>query len=455
MSTNRRIAKNTFLLFGRMIILMVISLIAVRYVRRGLGIEDYGIFNAVVGVVQILMCLNVVLASASQRFFSLAIGEKDFERLCFTFAASVRISRFLSVCAVLLLETIGLWFVINRMVYPAERFWPVMIIYQAAIFTLVNSLLQVPHLATVMSHERMNIFAWISLQDGTLKLLLALSLIWITPDCLTWYGVGLLLCSILSNVCYRVYCRRHFTECTTQATPTHDLYREMLRFSSWTLFGSIAGSAMIQGNMLLLNVYHGPYANAAFGIALQIYNAMLTLGNNIMTAIRPPLVKAYAENDHTYVNTLLTRSSQAALLLMFPTAAILLWLMPSILRLWLGDADPLTISLSRQILPTVMLIVSGIPLTSLIQATGRVKEYHSIVETFMILCLPLAWLMMFLGYAPEWGIRAMTICTAIAHLIRVERVTRFYPQVDLKIYTIQFLLPAGALLATLILLIEL
>lgn len=454
MSTNKRIAKNTILLFVRMAILMVINLIAVRYVRSGLGIEDYGIFNAIVGVVQILMCLNVVLASASQRFFSYAIGEQNFEKLCCSFVASLRISRFLSVCAIFLLETIGLWFVIKHMVYPTERFWTVMIIYQTAIFSFVNTLLQVPHLAAVMSHEKMNVFAWISLQDGALKLLLALSLLWITPDHLVWYGVGLLLCSVLSNICYRVYCRKSFSECTTQVIPSHDLYKEMLQFSGWTLFGSIAGAAMIQGNMLLLNVYQGPYANAAFGIALQIYNAMITLGNNIMTAVKPPLVKAYAENNHTYVNLLLTRSSQAALLLMFPIAAILIWMMPSILQIWLGDAESLTISLSRHILPVVIIIVSGIPLTSLIQAIGKVKEYHSLVETCMILCLPFAWLMMHLGYSPEWGIYAMTICSIIAHILRVERVARFYPQVNLKIYIFQFLLPAAVLLATLLILIE-
>lgn len=425
-TSERRIAHNTVLLMVRMALLMVLNLAAVRFVRSGLGMEDYGVLNAVTGVVQLLTCLNAVLAISCQRYLSMAMGAKDETRLKDYFHVSVHLSRGGALLVVLVMETVGLWFVATQMNYPAERFGAVMIIYQAAIFTLVSLLLQVPYLAAIMAHERMNIFAWVTILEGMLKFALALSLAYCPCDRMALYGTGLLVASVISTALYWLYVKRHFSESHNHLISNRCLYREMLGFTGWTLYGSLAGAMMLQGNMVLLNVHVGPLANAAFAVALMLYNALSQFGNNVITAAKPQMVMRYSQGDRHGVNRLFWLTNIALLgglgIVLIPLE---IW-MPQILQLWLGDADSMTIDFCRLMLVASAALLLSAPITTILQAAGRVREYHLLVETITILSLPLAYVLLLRGSNPACVCWSIIICITLAHLFRIERLWRFY-----------------------------
>lgn len=425
-TVDKRIAVNTILLMLRMGILMVLSLIAVRIVRNALGIEDYGILNAVSGFIQILVCLNSVLAISSQRFLNLALGANDAEYAGNCFRVSVHLSLIIAAVAALLLETVGLWFVVSQMNYPAERFVAVMVIYQFTILTLVSTLIQVPYLAVVMAHEKMNVFAGVTILEGVLKFVLALLLFYLPWDRMVCYGVGLSVASLLSTVIYMGYTHRHFEETQPHQVTDKTLYRQMLSFTGWSLYGTVAGALMLQGNAVLLNVKIGPIANAAFAVALQIFNALSVFGNNIVVAIKPQLTMSLGQGDHGRVRRLY-RLGNVALLMSLTLIVIPLEIyMPKILTIWLGEVDSMTISFSRILVLSQAILLMGTPITCVMQAAGYVKQYHLPVESVLIFSLPIAWLMLHSGMTEDSVCYAILICAILAHLVRMERIYTYY-----------------------------
>jgi len=425
-NTEKKIAKNTLFLLVRMASLMALNLMAVRFVRHGLGLMDYGVLNAITGVVQLLICLNVVLSVSGQRFLSMAMGAGDEERMRNCFGVSLRLSWMLAGFVFLVMETIGLWFVITQMNYPPERFGAVMVIYQTAIFTFMSMLLQIPYLSAVMAHERMDVFASITIFEGVSKFALALA-IGICPwDKLIFYGSGLCLASVFSTILYLLYAKCHFAEVTLQKVTDKSLYCEMFSFTGWSLFGTIAGALMLQGNMLLLNVHVGPMANAGFAVALQVYNAYSTLGNNVILAVKPQLVMNYSKGSFPAVNRLLGLMYIALLGITVLVAVPLIVMMPEILTMWLDDVDSMTVDFCRLLLVAGVILLLGVPITTIIQAVGRVKEYHLLVEFVTVLSLPIAWLLLRCGLSPQCVCWSIIACVLLAHLCRMERFWRFY-----------------------------
>lgn len=424
--SDRHIARNTLLLMIRMGILMLLNLLAVRFVRHGLGLEDYGILNAVTGFVQLLVCFNTVLSVSGQRYLNTAMGQNNPTLLNDCFRVSVHISRAMALGVFVLLETVGLWFVCTRMNYPADRFTGVIIIYQAAIVTFVSTLLQVPYLAAVMAHEKMHVFAGISVLEGVLKFALALALVCLPGDKMALYGCGLAIASLLSTALYVAYTRSRFDETRPHTVQDRSLYRQMLTFSGWTLYGTVAGTLMLQGNMLLLNIHFGPLTNAAFAVALQIYNAIAVFGNNIILAVRPQLTTNYSMGNHREVKRLFGFTNALMILVVIVLVApIEIW-MPHILQLWLGDADAQTVLFSRLMTVVVAILLLGNPITSLIQAIGRVREYHLPVETLTVLSLPLGYLFVRMGYGAESVCLAIIICVSLAQPVRMLLIRHYY-----------------------------
>lgn len=425
----RRIAKNTLLLFIRMGIIMILNLLAVRFVRQGLGIEDYGVFNTITGLVNLLLCLNTVIATASQRYLSVRMSQNDEQGQRDVFHVSQQLCRWIAIGAVGMFETIGLWFIITKMNYPAERLSAVMICYQASIVTFVSMMLQIPYLATIMAHEKMGIFAAISFLECFLKFILAIFIMKCPWDKMVTYGIGLALFSCASTTLYYCYTRNHYP--ILNALPISplckqkDLQKELIFFMGWTIFGSIAGVCITQGQMILLNVYHGPIANAALAIALQIYGAFSAFGNNIILAARPQMVMNYANGNFKEVKRLFVLSTLAILGICLTIAIPLEIWMNDILSLWLGDVDKLTISLSRLIIVAILILLLGTPITVIMQAAGRVKEYHLPVETATLLILPFSWIMLASGHAAEWVCYSLIIGCAVAHVIRIVVLFRY------------------------------
>lgn len=418
---DKRIANNTIWLYARMVLIMVINLIAVRFLRSnsGLGIEGYGVYNAVNGVINLVACLNTVLAVASQRFFSVKMGKNDEAGLQNVFQISVHISWLMAAVAFILFETVGLWFVRTQMNYPAEWLGQVMVIYQTAIIAFVALLVQVPYLALVMAHEKMGVFAIITLIGAILNFVLAFALRYIPANHLIVYGIGWMGTAILSTILFILYAKRSFAESKRVPITDKSEYKSLLSFTGWTMFGSLAGAAMIQGNTLLINTYVGPIANAAFAIAVQIYFAISQLGNNVFVAVRPQMIQTYAQADYGATKRLFWMSSVIVIALLALVAIpVAIW-MPQILTLWLGEADTLTIALSRWMLLFAVILSLSVPITTILEAAGKVKEYHLPVELSILLSLPVSWILLANGGSAICVAYALIGGVALAHIIRL------------------------------------
>jgi len=416
----KKVAKNTMLLFFRMALMMVINLVAVRFVRRGLGIEDYGILNAATGIVQIVICLKSILATSTQRFISMAMGREDLDGARDSFSVSVKLSRILSLVVFLGMETIGLWFVCTQMNCPDSRYTAMLIVYQLATINFILTLLQVPYLAVVLAHERMNVFAFVTVAEALINLAAALLVFVVPGDRMVFYATILIVSNLFGYVLYKVYVNRRINGIFYQEVKDKKLYRQVLSFSGWTIYGSIAAAMMFHGNMLTLNVYVGPVANAAFAVSLQIYNAISSFGNNVIMAVRPQMVMNYSQGNYRHLNRLFLLSTLALIgLLGIIILPLEIW-MPEILKIWLGEVDYMTIIFSRLMIVVAFVMMVGMPITIIMHAVGCVKEYHLIVETVTILCLPAGCFFLSRGYAAE------SVCWSIVGFIALAHVSRLF-----------------------------
>ena len=424
--TEKKVAKNALLLFLRMAMLMGINLLAVRYVRTGLGIEDYGILNASTGVVQIVICLKSILATSTQRFISIALGRNDAAGARDSFSVSVKLSKWLSFFVFLGMETIGLWFVATRMNCPESRYSAMLWVYQLSVANFILTLLQVPYLAVVLVYEKMNVFALVTVAEGIINLVSAFLLFLVPGDKMIFYATMLLISNLLGYIIYMVYIRWRIKDMYYQDVKDKRLLHQVLSFSGWTIYGSIAAAMMIQGNMLALNVFVGPVANAAFAVSLQIYNAINSFGNNIIMAVRPQMVMNYSQGNYRHLNRLFVLSTFAlAALLGIIIVPLETW-MPEILMLWLGEVDAMTIVFSRLMMVVAFLLLIGMPITIIMHAVGCVKQYHLIVETITILCLPASLLCLSWNYPPEAVCWSIIIFIALAHISRMFCLWKFY-----------------------------
>ena len=424
--TERRVVKNSLLLLVRMALLLVINLVAVRYVRKGLGLEDYGLLNAATGIVLVVICLKSILATATQRFVSVALGKADVEGARDAFSVSVKLSRVLSLIVLIGMETVGLWFICTRMNYPESRYVALLVVYQLAVVNFILTMLQVPYLAVVMAYERMNVFALVTVAEGVINLAAALLLFVVPGDRMIFYAVLLLVSNLFGYVAYVAYVKRRIREIFFQSVKDETLYRQMLSFSGWTVYGSIAAALMFQGTMLALNVYVGALANAAFAVALQLFNAVMSLGNNVVLAVRPQMVMNYSQGNYRHLNRLFVMSSLALTGFLAMMLVPLEYWMPEILKLWLGEIDSMTIVFSRLMMMVAALLLIGTPITIIMHAVGCVKQYHLIVETITILCLPVGCLLLSREYAPESVCWSMIVFISLAHLSRLYCLWKYY-----------------------------
>lgn len=309
--------------------------------------------------------------------------------------------------------------------YPAEWFAEVMVIYQAAIVAFVALLIQVPYLAAVMAHEKMGVFAIVTLISAVLNFVLAYVLRYIPSHHLMTYGIGWMGTAILATVLFVIYAKRHFAE--TKRAPVMDKseYRALLSFTGWTMFGSLAGVAMIQGNTLLINTYVGPIANAAFAVAVQIYYAVNMMGNNVFVAVRPQMIMSYAQTNYDETKRLFWASTGVVIaLLALVVIPLAIW-MPQILTLWLGETDALTIAFSRWMLLLAVILILAVPFTTVLEAAGKVKEYHLPVELSILLSIPVSWVLLANG-APVLSVAYSLIGgVVLAHIVRLIVMKKF------------------------------
>lgn len=417
-----------------MFVVMTINLFAVRLTLKALGVEDYGIYNVVSGFVSMFGCLSSVLATATQRYYSFYLVTLDIEKLKQLFSASLIIYIFFSIVIIVIGETVGLWFVNTQLVIPEIRMIATNYIYQFAIISFIISMIVVPFSAAVVAHECFNFFAVVSLFDCILRFLLILSLKYASPDKLILYGLFLLLTQFVVFLFYYIYCKKRYLECCLVRVNEKKTYKELLSFSGWTLFGSIAGMGMMQVNTILVNIFFGPICNAARAIALQIYTAILQLSSNFIMSVRPPMIKSYADGNISELNSLFALSNKIIFLLMSICCIPLYFEMPLILRIWLGDVSEDTIVFSRLMVVYSFFLVFSNPITIIMQAMGKVREYFVPVEVITLLCVPMTYVLFRLGFPAKSTFELMVFCIMLSHIIRLRQLKKYFPDFSIKKY---------------------
>lgn len=400
-SNNKRIAKNTFLLYFRMLFLMLISLYTSRVILNALGVEDYGIYNVVGGVVTMFSILSGSLSAAISRFITYELGAGNKEKLNKVFSSSVTIQVGIAIIIIILAETIGLWFLNQKMVIPENRMSAANWCFQFSIITFAIKLISLPYNAAIIAHEKMSTFAYISILEALGKLMIAWFIVINPIDRLVFFAGMITVLAIIVRLIYGFYCKKHFEECTYKFVYDHGLLKRMFSFAGWNFFGAGSWQLMTQGVNLLLNVYWGVSVNAARGIANKIDSVVLQFVNNFTTAVNPQITKSYAANDKKYMFGLMLRGAKFSYFLMLFFAIPIMIETDYILHLWLGIVPNHTVMFVRLALIVSMTHVLSNTMITAMLATGNIKKYQIIVGGLGMLIFPIAWLFLYLGLQPE------------------------------------------------------
>lgn len=416
---NKRIAKNTALLYVRMLFSMVVGLFTSRVILASLGVVDYGINNVVGGVVAMFGFLNAAMTTSTQRYLTYELGRGDTERLGLTFMTSMYIHILIAVAVVVLAETVGLWFLKNKIVIPDGREVAAMYCYQFAILSTVISILSYPFNAAIVSHERMSAFAYISILDVILKLAIAYILYTVNSDKLIVYSILLFSVQILLTLIYVIYCRKHFEETHFRRLWDTKLLKEMGSFAGWNMWGNIAWILFTQGINILLNIFFGPVVNAARGVAVQAQGTIMQFSGNFQTAINPQITKTYSQNDLTNMHRLIFRSSKFTFFLLLCLSLPVILEADVILSVWLKEVPEYTAIFLRLMLCIAIIDAVANPLMVSAAATGKVKVYQSVVGGILLAIVPISYIVLKLGGNP-YSVFIVHLCICIiAFIVRL------------------------------------
>lgn len=400
-NNNKRIAKNTLLLYFRMLLIMAVSLYTSRVILNVLGVEDYGIYTIVAGVIILFSFINGALASATQRFLNFELGRNGCERVRHIFSMSLNIYFCLIVIVLLLAETIGLWFLNTQMNIPSERMNAANWAYQCSVLSLCVSFVQVPYHASVIACEKMSFFAYIAIIEVALKLFVALLLVYIGLDKLKLYSILLFGVTILVFICYKLYCSATIFFCHYKCFWDRRIFSELLSFSGWMLLGAAAGVGATQGTNILLNIFYGVTVNAAVGVSNQVNAAVNQFVSNFQTAFMPQIVKLYAIGDISQLQRLINRSSRFSILLLFALACPLMLNIDFVLNLWLKNVPEHSSAFCILILTYSLIEAMSKPVGLAIHATGKVKYYNIVMSIALSMNILFSFVFLKLGFFPE------------------------------------------------------
>lgn len=428
MSDNRRIAKNTAFLYFRMLLVMGVNLYTSRVVLKVLGFEDYGLYNVVGGIVTMFTFLNGSLGSATSRYITFELGKKNYERLNKIFNTALVIHISIAFLIVLLAETIGLWFFYEKMTIPAGRLNAAFWVYQISILTCFFSLTQVPYNATIIAYEDMKIYAYVGMAEVCLKLAVVFLLMVSPIDRLVFYAMLLCLLQIGIMLFYRYYCNGHYPSCKIRMYKDKSLFKEMFSYAGSDLIGNISGLAQGQGLNILLNMFYGPTVNAARGIAYQVQGAITQFSNNFMTAVRPQIIKSYAEGNLDGMMRLVKQSSCFSFYLMWMISLPVCLEADYLLSLWLGKYPDHTVNFLILVIVLCLIQTIKTPRATIFHATGHIKWSNIIVGTILCAAFPLAYVALRLGGSPEsvfWMANLTMFLSEFASVLVLKRYIDF------------------------------
>lgn len=406
-TTNKTIAKNTIFLYIRMLFAMAVSLYTSRVVLDVLGVEDYGLYQAVGGVVAMMSFLNSALSHGTSRFLTFELGTGNYQKLERTFSSVLTVHILLAFLIVIVAETLGLWFVRNKLVIPAERFDPAIIAYHFSILTTVIHIIQVPYNSSIIAHERMNVYAYVSIIEVVLKLAICYLLKIGGFDKLVLYA--LLLCSVQGSVAmmYRIYCKKHFPESHFKPMWDWSILKNVLSYSGWNLFANTALALVTQGASILLNVFFNSAVVSAMAISNQVNAASQQFVNSFRTAVNPQVVKKLAVGDLNGSMKLLLVSARFSFYLMLMLALPIFLLSEELLGVWLKEVPEYTNIFVKITIVTCLFQVFDTSFYTALYAKGRIRENALISPSLLFLLFPIVYVIYKLGGAPtalSWGL---------------------------------------------------
>lgn len=426
-----------------MIVVMGINLYSVRLVLNGLGVRDFGIFDVVAGLITTLMSISSVLSTSTQRYYAISIGEKRIDQFSKIFSSSLSIHVLLSLVVILLGETVGLWMLNHYLVIPPDRINAANWVYQFSIFSFVFTFIHIPYSASIIAFENMKVFALISILESSLKLIAASLLQIITMDKLIFYSISVFIISIVVFMFYFLFAKRKYADQLVFGFPEWKMVGQLMSFSGWSLFGSTASVGIGQVVTIFTNIFFGPIVNSARAIALQFNLVITSLTASFLMALRPPMIKSYAEGDFISLDKMFYLSNRIIYYSLLIVCLPLFFEMNTVLSFWLNVQNEQVVLFSRMMLVYAVIMALNNPISIIIQAVGKVKEYHILVEVFMLLVVPLTYVFFKLGYPAYVTYTILIIASVLAHVIRLVCLKKFYGSYEHKYYLKSFIVPAS------------
>lgn len=429
-SRTKRIAQNTLFMYFRMLLLLLINLYASRVVLQQLGMEDFGIYGVVAGLVMLFTILSGSLTAAISRFLAYDLGAEDESRLKKSFSSAVCVQLLMAALVVFVAETFGLYYLKNVMVIPVERVDAAFWLYQVSTITFVVNLMNVPLNALIIAYERMSAFAYISIVEASGKLTIAFLLTVSPIDKLVFYGLMLLLIAISILTFYSVFCYRNFSVCRGRLAMDRSIVKEIASFAGWNFIGSASGLLRDYGGNLVINLFCGPIVNAARQISMQINGAVQNFVSNFLFALNPQITKSYAAEDNDYLMKLVFKGSRYCFFLITILGMPLIFCTPEILHLWLGVVPDHSVAFVRLVLILCLCESISGPLVTLMLATGKIRDYQLVVGGLQMLNLPVSYLFMYYGYPPE---TVLIVAIVISQLCLAARLYMLNGMVSLPV----------------------
>jgi len=402
-----------------MILLLVVSLYTSRVVLSALGFNDYGIYNVVGGIVSMFVFINTAMGNATSRFITFALGKGDKENVTTVFNAAILVHMLIALLIILLSETVGLWFLYNKMVIPVERMNAAFWVYQFSVISCVATIVHVPFNATIIAKERMGAFAYLSLLDASLKLGIAFLITWIQFDRLIFYAILILIVHLLDVGIYFIYCSRSFEEVRLKKVKDFSIIKEMTGFAGWSLIGNLAFICMTQGQNILLNIFFGPVVNAARGIAVNVQSAIKGFVTNFQMAVNPQITKSYAIEDFDRLHMLIISGSKFSFFLMFCIGLPIALNCNVILHIWLDRVPEYSEQFTILTLAIILFDTLSNPIGIANNATGNIKKYQIFEGGTLLLIVPIAFVVLECGGKPISTFWIQLIFVFLAQVIRV------------------------------------
>ena len=415
----RRIAKNTGLLYIRMLVMMVISFVTTRVMLKALGVDNYGINNVVGGLVSMFSMLSASLSGAVSRFFTFGLGKGDMKHLRVVFSTSINIHIVLAVIVLIAIETIGVWFLNHRMVIAPNRLEAANWVLQCSTIIFSINLLSVPYRAAIIAHERMSAFAYLTIFDATAKLLIVCAIYFYGGDKLKLLAVLNIIPAIISQVIYWRYCKCNFVECRYQCVYDKKLFAEIFSFAGWSFIGNTAGLMKNEGVNVVINTFFGASINAARGIAMQVNGMVMQFISNFTMALNPQIIKDYASGQLERMHKLMFQGTKLSYYIFMILSIPVIFEIESFLQVWLGEVPAHTVLFTRLVLVLSLAEIVSQTLITAQTATGKIKVYQMVVGGILLLNLPVSYLLLRWGWFPEITVIVAIIVSQLCLVARL------------------------------------